>query len=149
MSFENLLSEKRLQRHRTSSKEIGKLLAKAERDLSDARVEATSLDGRFMAAYRGALALATVALVATGYRVSGQAQHVTVFEALPLAMGEDLRELSQYLDTCRQKRNRAAYDEPGLTAEGDVEEIIEAAQALNVQVRNWLSREYSELLGEA
>lgn len=149
MSFDDLVSENRLHSHRASARETGNLLAKAERDLSDAHVTATSLDGRFMAAYRAALSLATAALAATGYRTSGQAHHVTVFQALPLAMGEDLRELSQYFDTCRQKRNRALYDEAGLATEGDVEEITEAAEALDTQVRDWLSENHPELSGEA
>jgi len=36
MSFGNLVSQKRLSIHSTSNEEISKLLAKAERDLSDA-----------------------------------------------------------------------------------------------------------------
>jgi len=140
-----LVNQKRLRIHSTSTEEIDKLLAKAERDLSDAQVPAMSLDGRFMAAYGAALSLATAALAAAGYRCSGQAHHVTVFETMPLTMGEDLRASSHYFDACRQKRNHALYDEAGLATEGDVEDIIDSAQTLDAQVRGWLSEIHPEL----
>ena len=149
MTLDDLLRQRRLQRHRPSVQELANLLAKAQRDLGDAMVPDVSLDGRFIAAYNAALALATAALAAAGYRASGAAHHATVFEALPIVMGEELRATSEYYDICRQKRNRALYDEIGQATRAEVEELIEAVHSLENSVRSWLLENYPDLCPES
>ncbi len=148
MTLTDLLERRRLRRHKTSAQEIANLLATAERDLADARVEAVSLDRRFMAAYGAALALATVPLTCAGYRTTGEGRHMTVFEALPVTMGEDYEDLSTYYDSCRRKRHTAGYRRPGEVSESEVEELIESVSGFMDQVKDWLPTNHPELLRE-
>jgi len=54
--------------HKTSTQEIGNLLAIVERDLKDAIEGGISADWRFGIAYNAALKLCTVLLYAEGYK---------------------------------------------------------------------------------
>lgn len=147
MNLTELFKTGRLRKHSTSPQEIGNLLATAERDLADARVEAISLDRRFMAAYSGALALATIPLACAGYRPH-RYHHLTVVQALPLVMGAEMQQLSEYFDTCRQKRHRALYDQVGQATISEVHELIESIESFMEQVKEWLRTNHPELSGE-
>lgn len=148
MSLDDLVGQGRLRLHKSSPEEIARLLTKTRRDVSDARVTALSLDGRFMAGYNAALSLATMVLAAAGYRASGQAHHMTVFEAFPLVMGADLQALGEYYDACRQKRNRALYNETGQATRRDVEDLIASVEAFEQRVRGWLRANHPHLVPE-
>ena len=145
MSLSDLASEGRLRRHRPSPQETANLLERAERDLQDAQVPATSLDGRFVAAYHAALSLATAVLAAGGYRAGGEAHHATVSRALPLVMGEDARSAAAYYDTCRRKRNRALYDQVGQVSCDEVDELVDSLREFIRQVKQWLEQHHPEL----
>lgn len=138
----------RLRTHRTSAREIAELLDLARQRLADARVPAVSADLRFCAAYQAALQLATIPLHCAGYRAVGSGHHVTAFEALPLVMGPKFGALGAYYDTCRVKRNVAECRRAGEIAEGEVEELIESAEAFMEQVRAWLRANHPNLAGE-
>lgn len=148
MRLRDLLTSGRLKRHRTSRREIRQLLQLAQRGLADARVEAISTDLRFCAAYQAALQLATIPLACAGYRAAGMGHHATIFEALPLAMGQEFASLSVYYDSCRVKRNVAEYDRAGEIMEGEVEELIESAGKFAEQVHEWLRTNHPELAEE-
>jgi hypothetical protein len=57
-----------LRREPTSPGEIKDLLGIVERSISDSKVEAVSIDLRFIAAFNAALSVATTALRASGHR---------------------------------------------------------------------------------
>ncbi len=128
----------RLRRHETSAQEVADLLRIVDDGLADARVELITVDRRFCAAYDAGRALADVVLRSAGYRTVGSGRHVTVFEALPLVLGEDCAALGTYLDTCRAKRNVAEYDRVGEIMSGEVTELIEAVEGLRDEVLEWL-----------
>ena len=75
MSLEKWVEYGWLKREPTSRDEIEGLLGIAGRGLLDSKVEAISPDLRFIAAFNSALAAATAALRATGFRTSTQAGH--------------------------------------------------------------------------
>src|SRR5207248_701461 len=106
MTLSNWESNNWIKPHRTSKQEIMGLLAIVERELGDASVDGISPDGRFGHAYRAALTLGTILLYSSGYAVArGQSHHYKTIEAIPEILGQDAREDSRYLDTCRVKRN--------------------------------------------
>ena len=136
-----------LRRHRTSRHEITDLLAVAERDLSDARVTALSLDRRFATAYSAVLQLATIVLAASGLRVTAQrGHHAVTWRALPELMGDDVGDTAVYFDSCRTLRNRSDYDRAGVVSEAEVEELLRETEAFRGQVIDWLSREHPRLV---
>ena len=148
MSFEDFLRRNRLRPHEPTVTEIRDLIDSALRDLRHVAATTDSDDWRFIAAYSAALSLATIPLAASGYRASGPGSHVTTINALPAALGTDVRELSVYLSECRALRNRALYDQPHLVTSSKVSELIEAVDELQERVLAWLAEEHPELQPE-
>jgi uncharacterized protein (UPF0332 family) len=139
-----------LRRHRLSRREIADIRAVAERDLSDARVTALSLDRRFAIAYSGALQLATIVLAASGFRTAAQrGHHVVTWQALPELMGVSTRETAVYFDSCRALRNRSDYDRTGVVSAAEVDEVLREAEAFRDQVLEWLDREHPRLVSSS
>lgn len=143
-----MLADHRIQRHRTSSQEIGDLLKPAERGLADAGVSGISTDLRFSAAYEAALALATIPLHCAGYRTRGAGHHATAFEALPLAMGEGARSRAELFDTCRAKRNVAQYRRAGEITCAEVEALMQAVAVFRTEIEQWLETHHPEFMVE-
>ncbi|MFW6156904.1 MAG: hypothetical protein ACOC7J_06270 [Armatimonadota bacterium] len=149
MSFEDLLQANRLRPHEPTLSEIRDLIDGALRDLRHVAATTDSDDWRFIAAYSAALSLATVPLVASGYRASGPGHHATVIKALPASIGAQVQELSVYLDECRALRNKALYDQPHIATPSKVKELLEAVDELQKCVLTWLAEQHPELLPEA
>lgn len=136
-----------LRPHRTSRREIADLLAVVDRDLTDARATGVSLDRRFAIAYSAVLGLASMVLAASGYRVaSRRGHHAITLQALPEIMGEDVRDLATYFDSCRVLRNASDYDRAGVVGSSDVEELLREATAFRGQVLAWLRATHPRLL---
>ena len=131
--------------HKTSTQEIGNLLAIVERDLKDAIEGGISSDWRFGIAYNAALKLCTVLLYAEGYKAEKTLQHYRTIQALPLILGPDRKNDANYLDACRSKRNIVEYDYIGGVTENDVNELIDFVKGLRDDVERWLEREHPEL----
>ena len=135
-----------LRQHRRSRREVADLLAVVERDLRDARVTALSLDRRFAIAYAGVLGLTTTVLAASSYRVTAQrGHHAVALQTLPELMGEDVRDLALYFDSCRVLRNASDYDRAGVVAASDVEELIREAASFRERVMAWLAAGHPDL----
>ncbi|MEA3401502.1 MAG: hypothetical protein U9R79_09715 [Armatimonadota bacterium] len=146
MSFDELLRARRLRPHETTPEEIAALFARARRDHRHARVSTDSEDWRFIAGYSAALSLATIPMVASGYRASGPGHHVTVITALPASLGSEAQELTRYLNECREVRNQALYEKPGLATKDQVENLLSAVEELRARVLAWLEENRPELL---
>jgi uncharacterized protein (UPF0332 family) len=61
-------------------------------------------------------------------------------------MGSGEQERSDYLDSCRRKRNIAEYDSAGMISEGEVEEILREARLFHQAVLEWLKKNHPDLL---
>ena len=83
MTLANWLNSGWLKRHTSSREEIRDLLAKVDRDISEAAKGGIILDWRLAIAYNACLGCATVALRASGYRIPGGAgQHYRTIQSL-------------------------------------------------------------------
>ena len=90
----------------TSPGEIKALLGIVDRGLADSKVKAASVDLRFIAAFGSALAAATTALRASGYRAATQAgHHVKTIESLKFTIDASPRVIHR-LKAFSSKRNR-------------------------------------------
>lgn len=148
MSFERLLGDGSLRRHRTSREEIAELLATAARDLADAGVVGLSTDRRFILLYEAALSYSTIALAAEGYRTVSSGHHVTVLTSIPMVLGEELGQLADYLLLCRRLRHEALYERVAVVVQSEADELAEAVVALRDRVLAWLTQQHPELLPE-
>jgi len=146
VSLRNLLKIRQLTEHETDAKQVGKILAAAERSVADARQESISPETRLETAYRAIMQLSMVALWANGYRPSKNrpGHHQTMIQSLVHSIELD-RDQVLLLDTFRVKRNAIDYTGDDVD-ESSVEECIEAAVSLRASVNNWLAQNRPELL---
>lgn len=147
MDLRKLLADGGLRRHRTSAQEIRDLLRVVDRDLADASVRRISSDRRFITAYNAALTLATMVLHAAGYRAVGAGHHWTTIQALGHILGPEARARTNYLNSCRMRRNTADYDRAGTISETEADQILTEAEAFRADVLAWLHANHPDLLG--
>src|SRR5262249_7716466 len=145
MSWQQLLTAHRVQRHRTNRQELDGLRAVLERDLSDTRVPGLSTDRQFATAYNAVLQLAKMAIACAGYRVVGMGHHLTTFEAVELAMGASVANLASYFETCRRKRNILDYDSAQVVTETEAKELVQKAEEFRTLVEQWIAQHYPQL----
>lgn len=150
MSFANWLKDGSVKPHHPGKQEIENLLAVADRCLADARVAAVSSDGRLQSAYNAALAAATAALHAAGYRTNPAAagHHAVTIESTALTFGADAGAVRK-LDSFRRKRHRASYDVAGAVSEQEVLEAVELAALVRRKVQAWLAATHPDLVSTA
>ncbi|MFH1679112.1 MAG: hypothetical protein ABIH26_00540 [Candidatus Eisenbacteria bacterium] len=84
-------------------------------------------------------------LAASGYRPTRGAHHYRTLAALPLILGPERTDDADYLETCRRKRNRLAYDLVGCVTDADAEELRAFALRLLEDVRAWLAEKHPGL----
>jgi hypothetical protein len=130
--------------HRPSRREIGDLLALAERDLKACRTPGLHPDWRLSIAHNAALQLATAALAASGHRATRDAYHAHVLASLVHTIGADTS-LVRTLDTYRRKRNQSAYELAGIASETEADEMVALAYKLWDMVLAWIIDEHPDL----
>ena len=146
MNLDDLVAQGRLRRRSVRKEEIQGILQVADRDLNDAAVPGLSSDRLFIIAYEAVLTLASIPIRCAGYETHGQGHHWTTFQALPLAMGDDLQDLSDYFESCRNKRNVGAYDRSGGISRSEAAELLTEAVAFKAAVTKWVRDKFPELL---
>jgi len=89
---------------------INRLLTAAERNISDSKISAVSVENRFDAAYKAIMQIANAALQANGYRTltSRPGHHQTMLQSLSQTLGIE-RQTAVILDAMRKQRNIADY----------------------------------------
>jgi uncharacterized protein (UPF0332 family) len=142
MTWQQLLTDRRVQPHTTTAHELTGLRAVVARDLADAALSGLSADRRFATAYNAVLQCATMVVACAGYRVRSGGHHHTTFVALELAMGSSVADLASYFDTCRRKRNRVDYDRASVTTETEAQELLEQAHAFRQRVEAWIAQNH-------
>jgi hypothetical protein len=145
MSLEKWVEYGWLRREPTSASEITDILGVVERSLSDSKVEAVSTDLRFIAAFNGALSVATTALRASGHRTVTQGHHVKTIESLELTIKANPK-LIQRFKTFNNKRNKSVYDVAGAVSDQELEALVKLATELKDGTITWLHKFHPELL---
>lgn len=125
---------------------IGKLLAAAQRNLTDARLPGLSAENRFDAAYKAVMQLAMVALQANGYRTltSKPGHHQTAIQTLTATVDLPPGHVI-VLDALRKQRNLADYS-GDVIPEAVATECLDCALVLQEQVLRWLQLRRADLL---
>ena len=134
-----------LRPHKTSPEEIRNLWLLADRDLKDAASGGITHDWRYNIAYNSALQLCTILLYAEGYEpAKGQLTHYRILKTLPFILPNRDND-AEYLDACRQIRNKVEYDRAGMASKEDAEELIQFADELRAAVLVWLKEKHPKL----
>jgi hypothetical protein len=144
--LEDLLVSGRLKAHRPTEREISDIFSVADRGLQDAGAEGLSTDGRFAAAYGAALALVTVVVCASGYRIGRVAgHHRLTFDVLPQLMGAAAAERARYFNASRAKRNLSEYERAGVVSRAEADALVREANAFRAEVEAWLREVHPDL----
>ena len=115
------------------------------RDLQDAEIEGLSDDRRFATAYNAVLQLSKMAIVCSGYRVSSNktGHHRTTFEAVKNAVpSRVVRNLADYFETCRRKRNLIDYDATEVASETEADELVQKGREFQTIIEDWIFGNY-------
>jgi hypothetical protein len=138
MSLQNLVGRS-LEAVAPDPAAIGRLLAAAGRNLTDAKLAGLSAENRFDASYKAIMQCAMVALQANGYRTltSQPGHHQTALQTLPLTIGLPTDRLI-VLDALRKQRNLADYQGDPVP-EQTAAECFRQAQQLFADVKAWLA----------
>ena len=146
MTLENLLAIHRLQLFDVTPDSLQRLLASAERNLTDARLPELSADNRFDTAYKAIMQCAMIGLWANGYRTSTSqpGHHQTALQTLPKTMGV-VQDIVIVLDALRKQRNLNDYEGDPI-ADAAVTECLVQADALLAHARQWLQAHRPDLL---
>ena len=146
MTFEKLLSEGRIRKHKTSGKEIQDLFMVVGRDIADAGNIKLSADWRFAIAYNAVLQLSVIPLYCSGYKPMGLGHHFTVFQTLKITMGSGFSDTADYFDSCRNKRNVTEYDRAGEISETQAAQLLKETKKFREAVTEWVKSSYPELM---
>ncbi len=131
---------------KTSREEIQNLLGIVKRGVNDAKVDTISADLRVIAAFGAAMAAASAALRAAGYRSKTQSgHHQKTIECLEFTIGAD-EKLRNKLKAISKKRNATSYDAAGNVSEQELKLAIDVAEQLQKDVLAWLGANHKELL---
>ena len=125
---------------------VGKLLAAARRNITDAQLQGLSAENRFDAAYKAIMQVAMVALNANGFRTltSKPGHHPTAIQTLPLSVGMPQAKVI-VLDALRKQRNLSDYCGDPIP-DAVAAECLASAQDLLAHVHAWLEAHRPELL---
>ncbi|MEE8592823.1 MAG: hypothetical protein V3T03_01725 [Candidatus Bipolaricaulota bacterium] len=138
MSLEDLLLRGELRREPATSGEIQRLLDAITRRLEDAGTDSIHPETRLQQAYHAILTCALVALRASGLRPNtGSGHHIVILESLLATIGIE-PSLGDYFQTLRDLRNKDIYTGGTHVSTEQVDEAIEEAAKLAVQLRAWL-----------
>jgi hypothetical protein len=146
MSLTHWLKISWLRPHPASLEETRNLWLIADRDIRDAAGDGISQDWRFNIAYNAALQLCTLLLYAEGYEpAKGQLTHYRILQCLPHILPNREKD-AQYLDDCRNIRNKVEYDHAGFASREDADELIQFASELRDAVLVWLREKHPKLV---
>lgn len=146
MTLENLLAIYRLQPFEATPEGVSRLLAAAERNLADARLEAISNDNRFDAAYKTIMQCAMIGLWGKGYRTvtSQPGHHQTALQALTKTLAIPTDKVI-VLDALRKQRNLNDYEGDPVTDAAVAECLLQAEELLS-HTRHWLRTHRPDLI---
>lgn len=148
MSLEDLCKFGKLQKHKTSPKEIDDLFGVAERCLKDAAQDSISFELRYISAYQAALAAGEALLCSFGYAAPKNNYHYMVWEGLRHVLDASLKETLILFNDARSKRGCAFYDHADVTSETEYREIYKESEKFVEYVKNRIKKEFKNLGAE-
>lgn len=106
-----------------------------------------SPEGRFQFAYHAALAMASAALHASGYRTNSNVpgHHANTVQSLEHTIGADVA-LVRKFDAFRRKRNQISYDAPLAVSGQEAADMLALAEQLRRDVEAWIRAKHPALI---
>ncbi len=86
-----------------------------------------------------------MAVACAGFRVKGTAHHKTMFEVLPLAMGDGVQDVADFLERCRRERNAISYDAAGTVSASEAAAALDEICNFETRVERWITDNHPSL----
>ena len=144
VSLSDWLANRWISAHEPNVQEIADLFTVVDRDLADASVPRLSADWRLGISYNAALQLATLALMAEGYRPGRERAHERALLSLRDTVGLDAKRV-MLLDAVRRKRNQINYELAGSTSAAEAADFYDVVTTLRGDVVRWLRKKHPRL----
>jgi hypothetical protein len=143
MTWNKLLTEKRVKVESTSKQELDDLRSIVTRSLRDVAAPGLSADTRFILAYDAARTLCLIAVRAEGYRPRSVGGHYNTFLALE-AVDPSFKNVSEYFDSCRMQRNHCEYDYADGMSDTDAEGLLDEVRNFASRIDEWMRLRHPE-----
>ncbi|MFO8010639.1 MAG: HEPN domain-containing protein [Dehalococcoidia bacterium] len=141
MSHDDLLKQRRIQKHKASPEEVDSALDLARRDIKTARILLDQdWDWSFAVAYNAVLQASRSYMFATGFRPASNESHKNTFAFMLQAVGDEHKDMVTYFDRMRLKRNQTIYDVAGVITETEAFSILQKAEAFVHMIAHELTR---------
>jgi len=128
MKYDDLLKSGHIRAERVSQKEIDRAMERSGRDLVTAReIIQQDLDWCFAIAYDVLLQASRAYMFAQGYRPASSESHKNTLAFMRVALGKQHRDMIDFFDRMRIKRNQALYDLAGTITETEARTLIRKA----------------------
>jgi hypothetical protein len=127
---------------------VAELLEGADRDIEQAASAELVADWKLTIAHSAVVHIATVALLADGYRATRDNFHMRVIDSLRYTLQTDIKRIATF-QAFRKKRNIASYESVGAATDGEANEMLQLAVALRADLKTWLLRKHRDLLPDA
>lgn len=139
-----------LREHGTQAEEVAHLWSVATADLANADTHGHAPAVRFEYAYNAALKACLLALYAERRRPGQVADvHHKIIRSLPLTLGQDREVSADYLDACRERRDRLGREEEAAKiTDDDAIALLEFARDLLAGVHARLATRHPDLMDE-
>jgi hypothetical protein len=82
---------------------------------------------------------------ASGFRAASEGHHYWTIQSLAFTLGKDPKTVEK-LNKFRQKRNIADYERIGMASIKEVNEMLELAKKLRLDLADWLKNNHAELI---
>lgn len=145
MTLADWLANRWIVAHEPTPEEIADLFAVVDRDLVDAAIARLSPDWQLGISYNAGLQLATLALVAEGFRPGRERAHERAILSLRDTVGVGA-ETVDLLDTVRRKRNQVNYEHVGSVSAKEAKALHDEVSDLRGKVVRWLKKKHPELV---
>jgi len=136
MTFKELLNEKKIEK--VEKEEFDDTLAKKDIESAKHSLKSRDYDWALSIAYNAVLRVARSFMFHLGYRPIGKEHHKNVFEFLRKT--EFDKELIDYFDNIRKKRNRFVYGIIEGTSEENAKEVIDKAEKFVHKIRTFVHK---------
>lgn len=150
MSIEAWTQSGWLREHPTQRAEIEHLVSVAEGDLASAADASADPELRFEYAYNAALKACLIALYAERRRPGRMPDvHHKIIRSLPLTLGGAREVEADYLDACRERRDRLGEIGRAGVGPEDAEALRLFAVELHADLAAWMQAQHPEFAAQA
>jgi len=139
--LKKLLKENSLDKIPASFTEADKLLKSAKEDIFFAKKNAKiNIKWSFTVLYHAGVKILRALLTSKGLRTKGKSQHIILLQVSEKLLGQNLKNLFNFLDTMRRKRHHFIYDADESISQSDLKKGFKDIEQLFILVQKSIQK---------